>query len=679
MTAPIYLDYAATTPVAPAVARAMSAALNAAAQYGNAGSITHPFGRRAAARIEAARAQVAALIGAHPEHIVFTSGATESNNLAILGIARANADRKRHIITSRIEHKAVLDPCKQLEREGFTVTYLAPNANGSITPDAVEAWLRSDTALVSIMHVNNETGVIQNIRAISELCRARGVPFHTDAAQSVGKMPIRVRESTAGTETSGGLRISHTDLELLTVDMLSFTAHKIYGPQGIGALYMRPEVRPLLRAVTFGGGQERGLRPGTLALHQIIGFGVACEIAAWAVAKEPARLAALRDRLWQALQRLGGVHLNGEAAPRIPEILNVSFDGVEGESLVTGLTSLAVTTGSACNSASGEPSYVLRALGRGTELAQSSLRFSFGRGTSDADIDAAAAAVTAQVEKLRRVSPASGTGGGSPATENSFGATGGSGYSGAAGGSGHSVAAGGSGHSGSAAGSAHSDPASASGHSLAAGSAGLGHVAHSSPAAASRRGSPACAAAASPLDTAEGTSHSSVSPARTPERRISTRRAEDRLAASYASAADTFAGGSDADLDTLSLLARKYFDELPHAGSMAPNGNGKNAKSAKVVRGEAGSVADGAWVRFHLRVADGSVKAALFQAWGCPHTLAVTAWLTEQLPGRSLADLVPGTPASWLEALDVPVGKLGRLLTVEDALNATLQPPAGPP
>jgi cysteine desulfurase len=597
VSGPIYLDYAATTPVEPTVARAMSAALNATASYGNAGSITHAFGRRAAARIEAARAQVAGLIGAQPEDIVFTSGATEANNLAILGIARANADRKRHIITSRIEHKAVLDPCKQLEREGFTVTYLAPNANGQITPDAVEAWLRPDTALVSIMHVNNETGVIQDIRAIGALCRARGVPFHTDGAQSVGKLPMRVRESAASS-ANGGTRIAHTDVEVLPIDMLSFTAHKIYGPQGIGALYVRPEVRPLLRPVTFGGGQERGLRPGTLALHQIVGFGVACEIAAWAVAKEPARLATLRDRMWQALQRLGGVHLNGEAAPRVAEILNVSFEGVEGESLVTGLTSLAVTTGSACNSASGEPSYVLRALGRGTELAQSSLRFSFGRATSDADIDQAAAAVIAQVEKLRRVSPAS------------------------------------------------SD-------------ARLSAAIPATPV-------PATVAAVAPLSRAE--------------RRANARRAEDRLVAEYAAAVETLTGRFEAvDLDTLSPRARKYFDELPHAGAMTADSDAKGSKGTQVARGEAGSIAEGAWVRFHLRVADGSVKAALFQAWGCPHTLAVTSWLTEQLPGRSLTDLVPGTPATWLEAMEVPVEKLGRLLTVEDALNATLQPAARAP
>jgi cysteine desulfurase len=528
MNAPIYLDYAATTPVDPVVARAMSDALSADADYGNPASITHVFGRRAQARVETARAQVAALIGARPDEIIFTSGATESNNLAILGIARANADRGRHVVTSRIEHKAVLDPCKQLEREGFAVTYLTPDAAGRLSPESVRAALRPDTVLVSVMHVNNETGVVQDIRAIGEVCRERGVPFHTDAAQSAGKLPI--------------------DVGALPVDLLSFTAHKLYGPKGIGALYVRPQVRPALRPVSFGGGQERGLRPGTLATHQVIGFGVACEIATRAMATEPVRIAALRDRLWQSLRSLDGVHLNGEAAPRLPEILNVSFEGVDGESLVTALASLAVTTGSACSSASGEPSYVLRALGRSTQLAQSSLRFSLGRGTTEADIDRAAAAVRLQLERLRSISPAG------------------------------------------------------------------------------------------------------DQPFRVPE---------NSVPPVY-------------ELDALSPTARRYFDTLPGAGILLQAGEG-GAEGFVVIRGEAGGVAEEAWVRFHLRVGGGIVKAALFQAYGCPHTVAVTAWLTEQLPGRPRTDLVPGTPAGWLQAMDVPVEKLGRLLVVEDALRATLQ------
>lgn len=382
----VYLDYAATTPVDPAVATEMAACLTESGDFGNASS-THVFGRRAAARVETARAQVAALIGAEPDEITFTSGATESNNLAVLGVARANADRGRHIVTTRIEHKAVLDPCKRLEREGFTVTYLTPDRQGRIDPEIVRAALRPDTVLVSIMYVNNEIGVMQDVGAIGALCRDRGVAFHTDAAQAVGKIPVDVRN--------------------LPVDFLSFTAHKIYGPKGVGALYTRRASRPLLQPVSFGGGQEKGLRPGTLATHQIVGLGVACEMAARLVGEEPPRLTALRERLWNGLEGLGGTHLNGAGSARIPGILNVSFEGVEGESLVTGLTDLAVSTGSACNSASGEPSYVLRALGRDTQLAQSSLRLTVGRYTKVADVDFAIEAVKREVTRLRALSPAS--------------------------------------------------------------------------------------------------------------------------------------------------------------------------------------------------------------------------------------------------------------------------------
>ncbi len=278
---PIYLDYAATTPVDPAVATAMFACLTEGGDFGNASSATHVFGRRAAARVETARAQVAALIGAELDEITFTSGATESNNLAILGVARANAHRGRHVITTRIEHKAVLDPCKRLERDGFAVTYLTPDRQGRIDPEAVRAALRPDTVLVSVMYVNNEIGVINDVGAIGALCRDRGVAFHTDAAQAAGKIPIDVRT--------------------LPVDFLSFNAHKIYGPKGIGALYTRRASRPLLQPVLFGGGQERGLRPGTLPTHQIVGFGIACELAAAGLGAERARMTALRERLWGGL------------------------------------------------------------------------------------------------------------------------------------------------------------------------------------------------------------------------------------------------------------------------------------------------------------------------------------------------------------------------------------------
>lgn len=384
---PIYLDYAATTPVDPSVAAAMAACLTTSGDFGNASSATHVFGHRAAARVATARAQVATLIGADPDEMTFTSGATESNNLTILGLARSNADRGRHIITTRIEHKAVLDPCKRLEREGFAVTYLTPDRQGLVDVAAVQAALRPDTILVSVMFVNNEIGVLQDIGAIGALCRDRGIAFHTDAAQAVGKIPVDVRK--------------------LPVDFLSLTAHKIYGPKGAGALYVRRASRPLLKPLFFGGGQEKGLRPGTLATHQIVGLGAACELATRLVQSDQERLTALRERLWEGLATLGGVHLNASGVPRVPGILNVSFEGVEGESLVTSLTGLALSTGSACNSASEEPSYVLRALGRDTQLAQSSLRFSVGRFTTSEDVEVAIETVRREVTRLRDLSPAS--------------------------------------------------------------------------------------------------------------------------------------------------------------------------------------------------------------------------------------------------------------------------------
>lgn len=384
---PVYLDYAATTPVDPRVAAAMSECLTLGGDFGNAASL-HEFGRAAAARIGRARSQVAGLVGAGADEIVFTSGATESNNLAILGVARANADRGRHLVTARTEHKAVLDPCKRLEKEGFSVTYLTPGRSGLVTAAAVAAALRPDTQLVSLMCVNNEIGVVQDIAAVGALCRERGVAFHSDCAQAAGKIPL--------------------DVGSLPVDFLSLTAHKLYGPKGVGALYVRARARGLLQPVTFGGGQEHGWRPGTLATHQIVGFGAACEIARGELPAEGARLTALRERLWSRLSTLGGVHLNGGGAARVPGILNVSFEGVEGESLVSALGELAVSTGAACNSTSAEPSYVLRALGRDAQLAASSLRLSVGRFTEGPQVELAAAAVIREVTRLRALSPASG-------------------------------------------------------------------------------------------------------------------------------------------------------------------------------------------------------------------------------------------------------------------------------
>ncbi|HYM41794.1 MAG TPA: aminotransferase class V-fold PLP-dependent enzyme [Steroidobacteraceae bacterium] len=383
---PVYLDYAATTPVDPRVAAAMASCLTLEGDFGNASS-GHVFGRGAALRIERARSQVAALIGAEADEIVFTSGATESDNLAVLGVARANADRGRHVVTARTEHKAVLDPCKRLEKEGFRVTYLVPERSGLVTAAAVAAALQPDTQLVSLMTANNEIGVLQDLAAIGELCRERGVALHSDAAQAAGKVPL--------------------DVGVLPVDFLSLTAHKLYGPKGVGALYVRRGARGMLQPLLYGGGQEQGLRPGTLATHQIVGFGAACELAGRELPAEAARLLELRERLWHSLSSLGGVHLNGADAPRLPGILNVSFEGVEGESLVTGLGGLAVSTGAACNSASAEASYVLRALGRDALLAASSLRFSLGRFTQSADVDFAGAAVRHEVGRLRALSPAS--------------------------------------------------------------------------------------------------------------------------------------------------------------------------------------------------------------------------------------------------------------------------------
>ncbi len=484
---PIYLDYAASTPVDPAVADAMAASLRAEDGCGNPSS-QHVYGRRAAQRVEAARAEVATLVGARPEEIIFTSGATESDNLAILGAARAGAERGRHLVSSRIEHKAGLDPCRRLEKEGFAVTLVSPERTGRIDPAAVAAALRADTTMVSIMWVNNETGVIQDVAAIGALCRERGVLFHTDAAQAVGKFPIEMRA--------------------LPIDLMSFTAHKLYGPKGIGALYVRAGVRPWVQSLTFGGGQEHGMRPGTLPTHQIVGFGAACERARTALSSEAEaqRIMSLRERLWGELSAVGGVLLNGQGAARVPGILNVSFEGVEGESLLHGLSELALSTGSACNSASAEPSYVLRALGRDRELAQSSLRLSFGRFTRQAEIDAAAAAIRGEVQRLRALSPASDTRGG-------------------------------------------------------------------------------------------------------------------------------------------------------HTG-----------RGAEVL-GEAGGPGREVWIRFRLQVEGGTVQGATFRVYGCPHTVAVAAWLAGQVRGRTRGTLIPATPTEWARALNVPVEKLGRLLTLEDALR----------
>jgi cysteine desulfurase len=381
---PVYLDYAATTPVDPLVAATMNACLTDDGDFGNPAS-AHEYGAAADARISTAREQVASLIGAAADEIVFTSGATESNNLGVLGYARANADRGRHLVSVRTEHKSVLDAARRLEREGFTISWITPTAAGLVEPVALAAALRPDTLLASVMYANNETGVLQDIAALAGVCREQRVAFHTDAAQAAGKVPL--------------------DVHALGPDLLSFTAHKLYGPKGVGALYVRRGVRGQLQPLTFGGGQERGLRPGTLPTHQLAGFGAACEIARRELPAESARLSMLAQRLLAGLAALGGTHLNGAGAPRVPGILNVSFEGVEGESLVAGLTGLALSTGAACNSDSPEPSYVLRALGRDRQLAESSLRFSLGRFTREPDVDFAIGAVRQTLSRLRALYP----------------------------------------------------------------------------------------------------------------------------------------------------------------------------------------------------------------------------------------------------------------------------------
>jgi cysteine desulfurase len=381
---PVYLDYAATSPADARVAAAMSECLTREGVFGNPSSM-HPHGRLARERVERARLQAAALIHAEPQQLVWTSGATESNNLAILGTARAAGKRGRHLISARTEHKSVIDPYRRLEHEGFHISWLDCDGDGLIAPEQVRAALREDTVLVSIMHANNEIGVLQDIEAIGAICRERGVPLHVDAAQSAGKVEI--------------------DVTRLQCDLLSFTAHKLYGPKGIGALYFAPSRRAALQPLMFGGGHERGLRSGTLAVHQIVGFGVACELAAAAWRQDAEHCEQLRLRLWRGLQAIDGVLLNGHATQRVAGILNVSFSGIEGESLLMGLGELSLSTGSACISESDEPSYVLRALGRDTELAQSSLRFSLGRFSNEQEIDLAITAVTREVRRLRAAAP----------------------------------------------------------------------------------------------------------------------------------------------------------------------------------------------------------------------------------------------------------------------------------
>jgi len=382
---PIYLDYSATTPVDPRVAEKMCTYLTPQGEFGNPASRSHVFGWHADEAVEEARANVAALINADPREVIWTSGATESDNLAIKGAAHFYKKQGKHIVTLKTEHKAVLDSCRQLEREGFEVTYLEPEPTGLLDIDKFKAALRDDTVLVSIMHVNNEVGVIQDIASIGEVCRERKIIFHVDGAQSAGKVEI--------------------DLQKLKVDLMSFSAHKIYGPKGIGALYVRRKPRVRLEAQMHGGGHERGLRSGTLPTHQIVGMGEAFRLAKEEMAADNERLLKLRNRLVDGFRDIEEVYINGDLDQRIAGNLNISFNFVEGESLIMALKDLAVSSGSACTSASLEPSYVLRALGRNDELAHSSIRFTIGRFTTEEEIDYTIELVKSKIDKLRDLSP----------------------------------------------------------------------------------------------------------------------------------------------------------------------------------------------------------------------------------------------------------------------------------
>ncbi|CAG2129726.1 Cysteine desulfurase IscS [Cupriavidus numazuensis] len=380
---PIYMDYSATTPVDPRVADKMIPYLRE--QFGNPASRSHAYGWDAERAVEEAREQVAALVGADPREIVWTSGATESNNLAIKGAANFYSGKGKHLITVKTEHKAVLDTTRELERQGFEVTYLDVKENGLIDMDVLKQAIRPDTILVSVMYVNNEIGVIQDIAQIGEICREKGIIFHCDAAQATGKVVI--------------------DLNKLKVDLMSFSAHKTYGPKGIGALYVRRKPRVRIEAQMHGGGHERGMRSGTLATHQIVGMGEAFRIAREEMATENERIRMLRDRLWNGLKSMEEVYLNGDLEQRVPHNLNVSFNFVEGESLIMAIKDVAVSSGSACTSASLEPSYVLRALGRNDELAHSSIRFTVGRFTTEQEVDYTVELLKNKIGKLRDLSP----------------------------------------------------------------------------------------------------------------------------------------------------------------------------------------------------------------------------------------------------------------------------------
>jgi len=381
----IYLDYASTTPVDPRVASKMMQYLTPDGEFGNPASRSHRYGWKADDAVEEARSHVANLVNCDPREIVWTSGATEADNLAIKGVARFYKSKGNHIITSKIEHKAVLDPCRQLEREGFEVTYLDPNEGGIITAEAIKNAMQENTILVSVMHINNELGTLNNLEEIGKITREAGTFFHVDAAQSTGKVDI--------------------DLSKLPVDLMSFSAHKTYGPKGIGALFVRRKPRVRIEALIHGGGHERGMRSGTLPTHQIVGMGEAFKIAKEEMESDHLKIKAYHEQFLKEAMKIEHAYINGDLNNKVPNILNISFNFVEGESLIMGLKDIAVSSGSACTSASLEPSYVLRALGRKDELAHSSIRFSFGRFTSDEDIENTLSILNKVVDRLRELSP----------------------------------------------------------------------------------------------------------------------------------------------------------------------------------------------------------------------------------------------------------------------------------
>jgi cysteine desulfurase len=512
MAPEIYLDYAATTPVDPAVAEVMAACLGDPRLNGNPSS-AHSYGRRAAEVVEKARAQVARLVGIDPGGVVFTSGATESDNLAISGLARLQQQGGRHIVSQFTEHKAVLDVLKALENDGYEVTLLPVDEDGIVSVEALERALRDDTVLVSIMHVNNETGACQDVAEIGALCRDKGVVFHVDAAQSAARQAI--------------------DMKRMNIDLLSLTAHKMYGPKGVGALCMDRDRVPLIRPLMFGGAQEAGFRPGTLPTHQIAGLGAACELALRRRSDDMAHIAALSARLAGYLQTLPGVRVNGRQSHRAEGILSVTFGEVEGESLMYSLSGLAVSAGAACNSSRAEPSIVLRAMGLSDRDAQGTVRFSIGRRTTEREIDRAFELVEA----------------------------------------------------------------------------GYAHVAAMLPGSTDR-----------PAGLAEDGGHG-------------------------------------------------YADEVVRAFASPPNAGPLPPGEGRVIRGEAGSPEDGAWIALEARVSAGKICAMAFRAYGCPHTIAACSRITENLAGSDVSSLGALDLDGIRAALDIPMEKLGRVLILEDAMR----------